>query len=247
MNVTKSLNTYSDIESNTNFKEPSLNIKTIINCKNGINCVSYSPNGNNIVSGSSDNNIHIWDINNGHCIKYCYGHTNSITCISYSSNGKYIVSGSRDKSIRVWNTDTNNCIKICDDTFVLGATMPYKNMFGHTNSIICVAFSIDCKFIVSYSVDKTIRIWNTIDSKCIKIFPNHLESISNIIYSQDNKFIISNSVNSTMCIWDTDNGICIKKYTDDKNPILFSQTFMYNISGMIILSLICLFGLFKIY
>src|ERR1700709_2039630 len=85
---------------------------TVLQGHNGaVSSVAYSPNGKQIVSGSEDNTIRIWEADTGNLVVGpMRGHIYSVTSVAYSSNGKYIVSGSRDKTIRIWEADTGNLL-----------------------------------------------------------------------------------------------------------------------------------------
>ena len=63
----------------------------------------YSPANNQIVCGSHDNSIKIWDIKSGKNIKSLGGHINVVSYVHLSQDGKKIISGSFDWTIRIWN------------------------------------------------------------------------------------------------------------------------------------------------
>ena len=68
-----------------------------------VNCVSYSPDGNNIVSSSDDYTIKIWDAKTGKLPKSLEGHTNNIISHCCTPDGNNIVSGSYDRTIKIWD------------------------------------------------------------------------------------------------------------------------------------------------
>ncbi len=73
-------------------------------------CVSYSPNGTRIVTGSGDNTIRIWDAESGAVV--CgpiMGHRASVRSIAHSPDGRRIISGSSDRTIRIWDAETGAC------------------------------------------------------------------------------------------------------------------------------------------
>ena len=66
--------------------------------------VVYSPNGQHIISTSSDHTIRIWDANTGAEIgKPLNAHNDDVMSIACSSDGLRIVSGSWDSTIHVWD------------------------------------------------------------------------------------------------------------------------------------------------
>jgi WD40 repeat protein len=73
--------------------------------------VAYSPNGQHIISGSSDKTIRIWDAETGAAIGTpLEGHTASVGSVAYSPNGRHIISGSGDNTIRIWDADTGAAV-----------------------------------------------------------------------------------------------------------------------------------------
>jgi WD40 repeat protein len=105
--------------------------------------VSFSGDGKQMVSGSRDRMIHVWDTRSGAHHAVLKGHTRSVMSVSFSTDGRHIVSGSRDKTIRVWDARTG----------VQNALLK-----GHTGWVTSVSISRDSRKIVSGSDDKTVRI-----------------------------------------------------------------------------------------
>jgi WD40 repeat protein len=106
--------------------------------------VAFSPDGKQVVSGSLDETIRVWDAEMGVIVSGPFeGHSDSVTSVAFSPDGKRVVSGSDDKTIRV-----------CDAEAGMIISGPFD---GHSNLVTSVAFSPDGKQVVSGSSDCTIQ------------------------------------------------------------------------------------------
>lgn len=72
---------------------------------------------------------------------------------------------------------------------------------GHSELILSTAFSHDGSKIVSASIDKTIKIWDTKSLKEIFTINGHTGPVRTAYYSSDDKYILSSSNDSTARLW----------------------------------------------
>ncbi|KAH8661592.1 hypothetical protein BGZ60DRAFT_491655 [Tricladium varicosporioides] len=105
-----------------------------------VNSVAFSPDGKQVVSGSLDMTVRLWDAVTGAPLQTLKGHSDFVTSVAFSPDGKQVVSGSSDQTVRLWDAAT-------------GA--PLQTLKGHSNSVNSVAFSPDGKQVVSGSNDET--------------------------------------------------------------------------------------------
>jgi WD40 repeat protein len=158
----------------------------------GVTSVAYSPDGKQIVSGSRDRTVRVWDTETGEVVAGPFeGHTKAVISVAYSPDGKQIVSCSEDQMVRVWDAKTGEVV-----------AGPFE---GHTNAVMSVAYSPDGKQIASASWDQTVRVW---DSETGDVaagpFEGHTNAIWSVAYSPDGKRIASGSRDRTVRVWDAE-------------------------------------------
>ncbi|OQA90857.1 MAG: WD domain, G-beta repeat [Elusimicrobia bacterium ADurb.Bin231] len=121
-------------------------------------------------------------------------------------------------------------------TYLYRQNLSADILTGHKNSVTCVAYSPDDKYIASASEDKTIRIWDQKDGKLIGLLSGHTEPVWTLSYSPDGKYIASGGDDTTVRIWRTSDWRCIKVLPGHSKYVLsvdYSPNSEYLASGSI--------------
>ncbi|NEO48805.1 MAG: hypothetical protein F6K55_33815, partial [Moorea sp. SIO4A3] len=181
--------------------------------------IAFSPDGKQIISGSSDNTVRLWDTETGLPLHTLEGHTDKVNDIAFSRDGKQILSGSGDNTVRLWDTETGQTLH----TFV-----------GHTDIVNDIAFSPDGKQILSGSSDNTVRLWDTETGQTLHTLEGHTLPVNDIAFSPDGKQILSGSFDNTVRLWDTETGLplhTLEGHTHWVTDIAFSRDGKQILSG----------------
>lgn len=84
--------------------------------------VVFSPDGRQIISGSHDRTVHLWDSHSGQPIGSPFNsHTSFVQSIVFSPEGQQIISSSSEDPLCLWNAQNGQPIGL-----------PFK---GHTNTV----------------------------------------------------------------------------------------------------------------
>jgi WD40 repeat protein len=71
-----------------------------------VTSVTFSQDGNQVISGSVDNTIRIWKVTTHKVEAELQGHTGEAMSVAFSQEGNQVVSGSFDKTVWIWNVMT---------------------------------------------------------------------------------------------------------------------------------------------
>jgi hypothetical protein len=72
--------------------------------------VAFSPDGKRLAS-SRQNDIFIWDVDNGKLISQMNGHRGNITSLCFGPDGKWLISASTDRSLKSWDVESGENIQ----------------------------------------------------------------------------------------------------------------------------------------
>ncbi len=152
-----------------------------------------------IVSGSWDNTLRIWDCETGNPVgKPFEGHVDSVRSVAFSPDGARVASGSYDKTIRLWDLSTGK-----------QSGKPIQGHEDYVNSVVIFLGDQGKHILASGSSDKTIRILDAKTGtwdKTTRPFRGHTEPICSVAFSPDGKQIVSGSQDKTVRIWDFETG-----------------------------------------
>ncbi|KAG0249253.1 hypothetical protein BG011_009463, partial [Mortierella polycephala] len=166
-----------------------------------VSSVAFSLTGHQIVSGSWDKTVRLWDAQTGEHVSTLSGHTGKVLCVAYSPTGRQIVSGGEDKTVRLWDAKTGNLATV---------------LSGHTDEVRSVAYSPTGKHIVSSSggifyfpsedVDETVRLWDAQSGELCSTLSGHTSTAFSVTYSPSGHQISTGSNDDTVELWDVQTG-----------------------------------------
>jgi WD40 repeat protein len=76
-------------------------------------CVSWSPDGKYLLTGSRDNTARLWDAQTGKQLHTLEGHSSDVMSVCWSPTGKFLATGSYDGTTRIWDSGTKQeCVAL---------------------------------------------------------------------------------------------------------------------------------------
>ncbi|XP_067361342.1 twinfilin-1-like isoform X3 [Channa argus] len=119
-----------------------------------VNCVDFSPNGENAISSSDDDCIVLYDIREGKPKRTLFSKKYGADLIRYTQGDTQTVVYSSNKL-----DDTIRYLSLTDNKYI-------RYFPGHTARVIALSMSPVDNMFISGSLDKTIRIWDLRAPNC---------------------------------------------------------------------------------
>jgi WD40 repeat protein/uncharacterized caspase-like protein len=153
---------------------------------NSVNTVSFSADGQTIVTASDDRIIKLWRAD-GSWQQDLSGHTDRVTQVTFSADGSLIASASADRSAKLWRKD--------------GTLM--QTITGHQDWVTSVSFGPNQSVLATASRDRTIKLWqiNGDQAKLLRTFTGHRGWVNHVSFSPNGQLLASAGEDGTVLIW----------------------------------------------
>jgi len=148
-----------------------------------LSCVMLHPDGLILATGTEDHLIRVWDLKSQKNVATFRGHKAAISDLKFSENGFYLSTSASD-TIKLWDLrGPKNINTLQMDANVLSLDFDYSGKYlaaatgkeirifsskpiehlstlaDHTSDVTCVKWGNDAQFMVSASLDRTLKFW----------------------------------------------------------------------------------------
>jgi RNA polymerase sigma factor (sigma-70 family) len=174
--------------------------------------VVFAPDGKSVVSTGGDHLARRWDAVTGREIGNFgqqndrdkpYQMTRWMHAVAFAPDGKTLATGDHAdgwqvKTIRIWDAAGGKQLRTLE---------------GHTDGILCLAYSPDGKTLASASADGTIRTWDPDKGTELQNLAGHTGRVRWVAWSHDGKQLASAGADGTVRVWDAAKGTEVRSIT----------------------------------
>jgi WD40 repeat protein len=114
--------------------------------RGGAWAVSFSPQGDAVVSGGGDGAVRLWDPVLGRQLRALTGHAGVVHAVHFSPDGLLLASAGEDGTARLWDARTGKLL---------------HTLRGHTAPVCAVAWSPDGRRLATEAGDGSVRLWDS--------------------------------------------------------------------------------------
>ncbi|KAL2838719.1 WD40-repeat-containing domain protein [Aspergillus pseudoustus] len=176
----------------------------------------------------------------------------AVWALVFSKDGKYLAAAGQDRKVRIWSVlgspedrDSSESEGDEDDVLRLKAPVfkkkPVQVYDSHTGSILDLSWSKN-NFLLSSSMDKTVRLWHVSRPECLCCF-KHSDFVTSIqFHPRDDRFFLAGSLDMKLRLWSIpDKSVAFTVTVPDMiTSVAFTPDGRYSMAG-------CLNGMCNIY
>jgi len=163
-----------------------------------ISCLTFSPDGMILATGSWGGTIQLWHFPDMKLINTFKDNDDNVYSLAFSPDGSTIASGSEWGTVKLWEID--------------GSGTPFQSFSGQNqNEVYALAFSPDGQEIaVGAFGNDALKLWNVSDGKLLRTLKGRMDGVNSVIFSQDGQTLILGTNNSGVQLWRISDGAYLR-------------------------------------
>uniref|UniRef100_A0A8C8A4E8 PWP2 small subunit processome component n=1 Tax=Oryzias sinensis TaxID=183150 RepID=A0A8C8A4E8_9TELE len=202
---------------------------------NNMAALAYSPDGQYIVTGGDDGKVKAWNTSSGLCFVTFTEHTSSVTCVAFTASGFVIVSASLDGTVRAFDLHryrnfrtftsprpaqfSSLAVDVSGELVSAGAQDSFEIFLwsmqtgrllevlgGHEGPVSGLCFSPVQSILASSSWDRTVRLWDMMDSWQVKETLALTSDGLAVTYRPDGQELAVATLNGEIMFWNPNTG-----------------------------------------
>ncbi|XP_064642967.1 protein qui-1-like [Lineus longissimus] len=193
-----------------------------------ITCVAMASDDAFIVSGSEDKMVKVWSNSLGIVVTNFKEHLHEISNVCILKDNLCILSTDVGGVLKLWKADHGHtkltfsghaevmAVSPCGLFSASGASTCLNiwtvldgdqiKSVSHAERITCVVFTFDSQYIVTGSVDKSLKVWETQTGKLTQVLVEHDAMITTIAVTNCNQHVVSGSADTKILVWNLTTG-----------------------------------------
>jgi WD40 repeat protein len=164
-----------------------------------VSCLSWSKDGNYLVTGDASGALAVWDVRSGKILTVMRGHAGAVLDVLFSGDGASVFSASEDRTVRMWNSETGHQERVFS---------------GHEDQVRALVRLGDSGEIATAAADRSLRVWNpNWNPGMTKLQTATEDGFRSASFSLDNRKVYASTNNGGIVAFDGDTRQALPGYS----------------------------------
>lgn len=160
-----------------------------------VRSLAFGPDSSLLLSGSHDNSLRLWDLENDREIKTLRGHGSRVESVDLTTDGLMAASGGQDGTLRVWDVAG----------YAESRTLGSRALAGHADAVLAARFTAD-GHVLTASRDRTAKIWSGQGEEVAEFAEGHEYLASSAVFFDEGRRMITGAGDNTAREWNVASG-----------------------------------------
>ena len=188
--------------------------------------------------GQEEDDIKLWDISTGNCLRSLSGHKVKVRSVCLSNDTQYAVSAGTDGTIRFWSLQTGQCLRAIEVMVGPGHGGAWSEGEGgiwhpeFKHSAVCL--SDDAKYVLYDDSKNRLVLCDFKTGQTVQTFAGHGVFTNSVSFTKDARFAVSGGDDYTIKVWELATGQCLRTFeghTEAVESVCLSTDGRYILSG----------------
>ncbi|EEF43412.1 2-deoxy-glucose resistant protein 2 [Ricinus communis] len=167
--------------------------------------MKFSPDGQYLASGGEDSVVRVWKVIEDDRLDQFHIQANDTSCVYFTMNhlseiASLNVDKMKSEKTKKHISSDSTCVIFPPKVFRV-LEKPLHEFHGHSGEVLDLSWSKK-RFLLSSSVDKTVRLWQVGCDRCLRVF-SHNNYVTCVDFNpMDDNYFISGSIDGKVRIWE---------------------------------------------